>query len=269
MLLALSCSAAASHAEDSVRDRFGLSAGPYYVRNASETVALSPAAAPIAAAINFTRDLGLEDSAPSFRVDGFYRFGERHRLDVAWYHIERGGTATVNGSFTWDGLEYSAGWTLESRATNETVKLGYLYSFYRNPDVELALGAGLHWTRIEAGLVVTDFAANEPANPEDYTSAHELKADAPLPVVSFLLGYSIAPRWRALWSHDVFYLQHSGIRGDFSDSAIAIEYRAWRHAGIGAGFNRVHIDLESVEKGEWYSANVRWDAIRLYVTGNF
>lgn len=120
ILLVLVCSAATSHANDSVRERFGLSAGPYYVRNASETVALSPAAAPIAAAINFTRDLGLEDSAPSFRIDSYYRLGERHRLDVAWHHVERGGRATVNGNFSWDGLEYSAGWTLESRATNET-----------------------------------------------------------------------------------------------------------------------------------------------------
>lgn len=108
-----------------------------------------------------------------------------------------------------------------------------------------------------------------PTNREDYTSEHELKADAPLPIVSFLLGYTIAPRLRALWSHDVFYLQYSGIRGDFSDSAVALEYQAWRNVGIGAGVNRVHIDLQSVEKGGWYSANVRWDAIRLYVTGNF
>jgi len=266
MLMALP---GAAGADDALPDRFAMSAGAYYVRNSATTLAFSPKGIPLAAGINLSRDLGLEESDGSYRIDGYYRFGERHRLDFAWYRVDRTGSATISDGFEWDGQEYFAGWTIGSRASNETVKVNYLYSLYRSPEVELGLGAGLHMTRISSGLKVTSFGNILPPNPGDYATEHTLNFSAPLPVVGVIVGYQIAPRWKALWSYDAFYLQYGGIRGDFSDANLVIEYQAFRHFGIGAGFNRVQFDLEGEDEGDRYSAVIRYDAYRLYIKGYF
>jgi hypothetical protein len=267
--MALTLWSVSSHAQDAYPDTLSFSAGGYYVMRSSTTIAYSPEGIPISAGVNLNRELGLDESDSSFRVDGYYRFNPRHRIDAAWYRVERTGTRTAGRDFSWNGQDYSAGWTLESLVGNETFKVNYLYSFYHSSKVELALGGGLHLTRITSGLNVTTFGTNIPSDPLNYTTRRELKTAAPLPVVSLLLGYQISPRWKALWSHDVLFLEIDGISGDFSDSNIAVEYRAFKNVGFGLGYNRVGLNIDGEDDGAQYSAIVSYDAARLYVRAAF
>jgi hypothetical protein len=258
-----------AYADDGLPDRLVISAGPYYVRNSSTTAAYSPAGVPLSVAVNFNRDLGLDESDGSYRIDGYYRFAEKHRLDFAWYRVNRTGTATIREDFSWNDQDYFAGWTVESRSKNQTIKLNYLYSFYRSQQTELGLGLGLHITNLSSGVAVTSFNNILPPNPDDYVGEAALKTVAPLPVVSALVSYYITPRWRVVWNYDVFYLDYSGIRGDFSDSNIAVEYQAFRHLGVGIGYNRVEFDLEGKDNGDRYNLTTRYEAARFYFKGYF
>jgi len=254
-----------SYAQDAFPDTLAFSAGGYYVMRSSSTIAYSPDGVPISAGVNLNRELGLDESDSSFRVDGYYRFNPRHRIDAAWYRVERTGSHTTSRDFSWNGQTYAAGWTIDSLVGNETFKVNYLYSFYHSPKVELALGGGLHVTRLTSALNVTTFGTNIPNDPLNYTMRRELETSAPLPVVGLLLGYQISPRWKVLWTYDVLFLEIEGIRGDFSDSNLSVEFRAFRNVGFGLGYNRVGLNIEGEDDGDEYSAIVRYDAARLYV----
>ena len=268
-LMALVLWPMSSYAQENYPDTLAFSVGGYYVMRSSTSIAYSPEGIPISAGVNLNRELGLDESDSSFRVDGYYRFNPRHRIDASWYRIERTGTRTANRDFSWNGQDYSAGWTLESLAGNETFKVNYLYSFYHSPKVELALGGGLHLTRITSGLSVATFGTNIPSDPLNYTVQRELETAAPLPVISLMLGYQISPRWKALWSHDVLFLEIDGISGDFSDSNLSVEFRAFKNVGFGLGYNRVGLNIEGEDDDSRYSAVVRYDAARFYVRAAF
>jgi hypothetical protein len=258
-----------SYAQDDYPDTLGFTAGSYYVLRSSTTVAYSPGDIPVSAGINLNRDLGLEQSDSSFRVDGYYRFNPKHRIDAAWYRVERTGSHTTSQDFSWNGQEYSAGWTVDSVSGNETFKVNYLYSFYHSPKVELAVGGGLHVTTINSAINVSSFGTNIPSDPLNFRVERELKTAAPLPVISLLLAYDISARWKVLWTHDVLFLEIDGISGDFSDSNLAVEFRAFKNVGFGLGYNRVGLNVEGEDDGDQYSAVVRYDAARLYVKAAF
>ena len=269
LLLTLASLPVIVKADDKPPDRFAFSAGPYYVGNSSTTVAYSPEGVPARIGVNFNRDLGLQESAGSFRIDGAYHYKKRHSINMAWYRVERTGSAILNQDISWDGQEYLTGWEIGSTATTETIKINYLYSFYKSPQTELGIGAGLHNTRISTGLKVTSFGNISPPDGGSYGQQHALEATTPLPVLSFELGYNIASRWKAKWNIDTLYLSYEGIHGNFNDSNIAIEYRAFQGLGVGLGFNKVLFNLEGESNGSHYTANISYDATRIYLRGYF
>lgn len=228
---------AADGVKELEEDPYNLSLGAYFVTRTNGTIRLdrSVGVVTIGTSINWERDLGGETSMTVPRIDGYYRFAPKHRVDFSWYKIDRSGTITTQRDIDFGNAFFPSGTPLlESELNSETLKIAYTYSFYRNPVIEASVSAGLHVTSVEASLRAYNGAL-----------AESNSVTAPLPVFGFRLDYSFAPKWWTRTKYELFFLDSvDAYKGTLSDFTLAVEHRTFRHLGFGFGLNRSTLDVE-------------------------
>lgn len=256
-----------SVAAEELPDRLGISLGAFRVDSIDVTAAAVPAntTIPAGAIINLNRTLNVEDSDNSFRLDGYYRFGKRHRIDWSYYQIKVAGERTTTESFEWDGQQYDAGMTIGSFWETKTTKLGYLYSFHHDNKVELGVGGGLHVTDLAIGLDILAFAQGQ--DPTEFQRSAVLDATAPVPYLAFMVDYNIGWRWSFNWKYNALRLSFQDISGIMTDSLVSIEHHTFKNFGFGFGWNAFRIDIDGTDGDTDYKFNNEYDGILLYVKG--
>jgi hypothetical protein len=213
-------------------DRMALRVGGFMVRNFDTTFRLDSTGSPLGATIDFGDTLGGEASANVARVDGYYRFNPKHRVDVSYYNVRRQGSRTLDVDIQFGDESFSINDMVDSEIKTGVLKLGYTYSFYHNDDVELGVSLGLHTSIVRVSLA---------------SSTGQSEADsvtAPLPVVGFLMEYHITPRWTSKVTAQYFFFNGFGFRGLLTDAILATEYRFTKHFGAGIGLNHYANGLE-------------------------
>jgi len=239
-------------------DPFNLSIGAYFVTRTNGNIRLDRSAGlvTIGTSIDWERDLGGETSMTVPRIDGYYRFAPKHRVDFSWYKIERNGTIATQRDIIFGDANYPQGTSLTSRLDTETSKVAYTYSFYRNNEIETSISAGLHVTQIEAMLQGSGGGV-----------AESNSVTAPLPVFGFRLDYAFTPKWWMRTKYELFFLDSvDQYRGALNDFTIAIEHRTFQHAGFGFGLNRSSLDLEVEDPDKRGAFSSVLNGLMLYVT---
>jgi len=245
VLLALSVGGLSiANAEDTNtknKDTFKLSLGAFFITNSETTLGLDPIGVPGAVYVNLESQLGVRTENSVGRIEGYYRFNSRHRMDYGYYPISRGGTRSLAVEIP-TNPPLPVGSSITTVFDTATYKLGYTYSFYHSDQVELGIGAGLHITSYDLSLTTTAGASKSAS------------ITTPLPVVNLLLNYNISPNWIVLYNTQVFFLQYDGSNGSLTDTNLAIEYRGFESFSFGLGYNRVSLSIEF--SGEDYLGTV-------------
>lgn len=239
-------------------DPFNVSLGAYFVTRTNGSIRLDRTAGvvTIGTSIDWERDLGGETSMTVPRIDGYYRFAPKHRVDFSWYKIDRNGSIASQRDIDFGDVFYPAGTSLDSRLDTETTKLAYTYSFYRTPEIETSVSAGLHVTHIEASLRGSGGAL-----------AESNSVTAPLPVFGFRLDYSFAPKWLVRTKYELFFLDSvDAYQGALSDFTISVEHHTFRHVGFGFGLNRSSLDLEVNDGDKRGAFSAVLNGLMLYAT---
>jgi hypothetical protein len=240
-LLAIFFSAAVG-AEEPLPDKFRLVIGGFSTNRVDSTLSLTGSEAGLGASISPRDTLGLKTESTVLRIEGYYRFNDEHALTYGWYSISSDGKKELEEEFEWvdeDGntITIPLGAKVDSRLKTEIFKLGYLWSFYRSDKMEVAIGGGLHTTRLTVGLDASV------TNPPD-SSVEEVDSTLPLPVFSFALNYRVTPKFGWYLKTEAFALAFDNYTGAYRDNQLGMEYRAWRHVGLGASLNVNSLDLE-------------------------
>ena len=190
--------------------------------------------------INMEDFLGLDSSEKSFRLDAGYRFGKsrRHMIDFSWFRFHREAekvlTEDVELPPELGGGTLPTGATVVSLFNFDIYKLKYHYSFFMDDRINFKIGGGLYIMPIKFGLGEIG---------KEFT---EESITAPLPVVSLGFDLAITPKWILKNSIDLFYLKLDNFEGKIWNTQIALEYRAWKHVAIGAGFDSLGVDVEVI-----------------------
>jgi hypothetical protein len=239
-------------------DPYGVSLGAYFVTRTNGSIRLDATAGvvTIGTSIDWERDLGGETSMTVPRIDGYYRFAPKHRMDFSWYRIDRGGQVVTQRSLDFGDVNFPAGTPIDSELNTETIKAAYTYSFYRTPQIETALSVGLHVTRMELSLQSAGLGVAEATS-----------TTAPLPVFGFRLDYSFAPNWLVRTKYELFFLDNfDTYQGALNDFTIALEHHTFKHVGFGFGLNRSSLDLEINDGSKQGSVSSVLSGLMLYVT---
>ena len=231
VVLAIALTATEVRAEE-FPDQWMLRVGGFLVRNYDTTVRLDSTGAPLGTSIDFADTLGGDVTANVVRVDGYYRFNPKHRLDAAYYRIQRQGSRRLDVNIQWGDQNFAINDVVNSELDTGILKLAYTYSFYHNDDVELGMSFGLHTSILRASLS----SSGGQSQAEGVT--------APLPVIGFLMDYHITPRWTTKLSAEYFFFNAFGVTGLLTDTLLATEYRLNRHLGVGLGLNHYANGLE-------------------------
>jgi hypothetical protein len=191
--------------------------------------------------IDYNRDLGGDSRDTIPRIDAYYRFNSRHRVDFTSFSIDRKGRRdlAIDPPIIIDGEDFSGG-TINSDIKYTLYKLGYGYSFYHSPEVELSITAGLNVTSYDLKFANT---AGDKAETAGFT--------APLPMFGLRMGYAITPKWSVQYVSEAFFIEFEDtVKGALISYELNTEYRLFKNFAIGAGLARLGTSVE-VNDDNW------------------
>jgi hypothetical protein len=227
----LATPAAADSLED---DRFSLSLGVFLTDR--DTEARFDSSLGNGTDIDLEADLGLNSSDSVFRVDGYFRFSERHRADFSVFDLSRKNSKQIERDIQWGDTLYSIDTVVESDNGLSIYKAAYTYSFLNGEDGYLGATFGIY---------VADW--NVSIKEENTGSAEVGELTAPLPVVGLRGEYALSDRWSFRASGEFFFVEYGNVDGSLVDIYAGFDYSILDHLSLGIGFNRVTIDVDATK----------------------
>lgn len=213
-------------------DRFSLKVGAFFVQSAETRASARPSSGLPGTEIEFDRDLNGETGVTVPRVEGYFRFTPRHRIDYGWYDIEREGQTDLGKEITFGDRTLSLGSPVESRIETTIRKLTYSWSFHHSDTLELGASIGVHYPQFSMRLRT---AAGSISQKESF--------DAPLPVWGLLMEHTLADRWHLLARGELFRIKLDGeLDGSLTDLQLQTEYRLGRNFALGAGLSCLRME---------------------------
>jgi len=255
-----------AHAEDVVPNKFRIALGGYAVPGYESAMSLVDADFGAGVSISPEDVLGLKTEQAVLRLDGRYRFTNKHSLTFSWYSISSDGNKSLEEEIDWvdgngDPITIPIGANVDTNLDYDIYKLGYLWSFHHTDKVELSAGAGLHITRIAIGLTASTTSTG--------VDATDVSTSVPLPVLSFALTYKITPKFAWHLKSEFFALSFDDWQGTYTDGTAAMEYRAFKHVGLGVGLGSNALKVSETTDDYKFRYDNRITGLMLYVAGYF
>jgi hypothetical protein len=224
-------------------DKWMLRVGSYIIDGANTQFTVNGLGGVVGTTIDFKKDLGGEDKDTIPRIDAYYRFNERHRVDFTAFSVDRAGERELSVDITIDEEQFSISEVLKSDIQYTLYKLGYAYSFYHSPKVELSISAGINVTKYDLKFQTADGAKVETAG-----------VTVPLPMFGLRMGYAITPKWYVHYVAESFFIDFEDkFRGAVLNYELSTEYKLFKHFAIGAGVARLGIAAD-VDDDDWRGA---------------
>jgi hypothetical protein len=254
------------------KETFQLNLGyyrPNFTTSASES---APGSVVPPGNISGENDLGLDKSLGVGRLDGFWRFADKHRLFFGYYNLDRSTTATLNkniGPIQIPSLGVNdtilAGSNVKAEGNWQVYVLGYGYSFYKTDTVEIAGKFGLNVARIGLKLSGTLNTLNNGVL-NGATAGSNSDVTAPLPVLALSGDWAINERWRLKGNLGGFKANVSDVKATVTDASVATEYRVFRNIGVGAGYSLLRVTGDIHKNDNNGSLNWRTGGWTLYAS---
>ncbi|RLQ20875.1 hypothetical protein DWB85_15015 [Seongchinamella sediminis] len=136
-------------------------------------------------------DLGIKDDDASWALEGRWRFKPRWMLVGLAYQFDQSGRRAVEKDFNFDGKEFQAGASVDTKLSIDTYILDIMYSAYSTSNAEFLLGGGIHAIDLETSITGRAFVGN--IEREASTGSSELLA--PLPNLRAQAYYKLNDHW--------------------------------------------------------------------------
>lgn len=212
--------------------RFSISLGAFVTDRGSEARVDAADGTP-GTPVDIEGELGLDTSETVLRLDAYFKFNERHRIDFSVFDLSRNATRQIDAEIRWDEFVFPIDTTVYSSIEFNIYKLAYTWSFLRREKGYLGLTGGIYVAGVAANLSAENIAA---AAGGDVT--------APLPVIGLRGEYYFTDKWTFRASGEWFGLEYEAFDGALTDLYAGIDYQLFTHAAIGLGLNSVRMDVD-------------------------
>jgi hypothetical protein len=204
-------------------------------------------------------DLGLEKTATVARIDGQWRFANRHRLNFTLFDLSRDGTATLLKDFQIDDELFLQGETVYSDWTLRLYEVGYSYL--------LAAPPKLRWW-VNAGLFLQDvqLSVQDTADIADFVSEDIV---LPLPKVGTTLEWALNERIVVRGGVDAFALKIQDFSGVLLDIRATVDYRFSDLFSLGVGWQYIDIEVDLDKSYSGWKGELDWQIQGLMLFGRF
>ena len=185
--------------------------------------------------------VGLEDSSTEPYVQAMYRFNDRHALEFSYIDLDREGKQVLSIKLSPEGdPSYDIGTRVKSKFQVQTFRLGYRYALFTDKNKNLEIGAGLHITKFDFKIQAVAGANGEAV----IGTKSDTGITAPLPAIGLKGAYRFGNDILIKGNVDFFMITIDNYAGNLINSGAYVEYDAFKHMGLGAGYQYNRIDLE-------------------------
>jgi hypothetical protein len=215
--------------------------------------------------LNAEELLGLDSSLTVLRVDAVYRPGKslRHQLDFTYASYHRDGKATLSEEITINNMTFPVGADVESVFNFDIIRGTYSYALLQDERMRIAIGLGIYAIPLKYELRGETTGGR--------TSVEGADTTLPLPALALRGEFQLIPKLFLNASIDAMYLEISDFKGSLLDVNIGLEYRPWKHFGLGLGYNAMSIIAEGESSSSDYpgadfvgKVDVRFSGLLLY-----
>lgn len=209
--------------------------------------------------IDLEDDLGLDTSKTVARIDGYYWFSRRHRLDYSFFRFARSASKVLERTIDVGDRTFTFSRTIDSDSDVGIFKVAYTFAPIVRERGDFGITAGLYTASID--LAVRDRLSGEEES-RDFT--------APLPVVGFRGRYDLGERISLRGSVELFSLDAGDADGRLSDTTIGADYSFNDRIALGLAYNVVSVDIDAQDTGG-FIGQLDWgyDGVMLYFKTNF
>ena len=240
LLLAPAC----VFAQSGLDDRFSISLGAFVTDRDTDT-RLDSDVLGRGTVIDFEDDLGLDSSDSVFRIDGHYRFSQKHRVNFSVFDLSRDSSATLQRDIQFGDKVFSIDTVVNLNFDLKIYKLAYTYSFMQRDNGYLGVTLGTHIADSKIGL-----------SEQNLGQVEVRSITAPLPVIGLRGEYEFTDRWTFGASGEFLAFKFDNVDGSLVDLYLGIDYRITDHAAIGLGFESVYFDVDATKSN--FSGNLDW-----------
>jgi hypothetical protein len=231
---------------DALDDTLALEFGTFAV-NTSTTVRLDGSAGR-GTPIDLEHELGLQN-ATSFRLDGYWRFAERHKIRLMYFQEGQSAERVINQEITFGNVTFPVNTDVSAHVGTHVGEVAYEYAFMRGDNYELAGSVGLHDLRFFTSLSAVGNTVNA-------SESSKATVNGPLPVVGLHYVYQFNPKLDLDAMFQFFTLKFDQFDGNLQDYNLNLYYMPWKSFGVGVGWNEFVTDLNVSANG--FDGNLRW-----------
>jgi hypothetical protein len=189
-------------------------------------------------------DLGIESDESIFRLEGLYRFNEKHALEVGYWSADRSGTRSLDLDVEFDGVIYEAGAVISSELDARYVRLGWRGSLIRSDRGEAGFSAGLSTFGFDASIEGVGFISDPAGGGESGVIRAEQNVFVPAPTVGLFVNYVLYPGLVLRAEADYLDIEFDDYEGTLSEVLLGLDWYITRHFGIGVGTLTTRIDFK-------------------------
>lgn len=182
--------------------------------------------------VDLENDLGFDKSDTVFRIDGYYRFNEKHRIDFSVFDLSRSASKQIQTEIDWNDTIYPIDTVVDASLDLAIYKLAYTWSFMQRDSGYLGLTAGLYTADIGTSIAAESIGRSSSGG-----------ATAPLPVLGLRGQYDFSEKWSLRGSAEIFAIEYGDYSGSLYDVYAGVDYQITDHVALGAGFNLVNINV--------------------------
>lgn len=237
-LVVLPAPAFCEDAPSALEDTFHVALGTFIV-NTDTTLRLDGEAGEQGTDIDWEKNFG-EGDVYRFRLDGYWRFADRHKLRALVFSSSRSDSRTFDEDITWEGETFPASATIEGKVKFSIYELAYEYAFVRRSSYELAASIGVHYTDYEVSLGATVTGGGGAV---DRRIERGGSVGAPLPVVGVRGTWLLSPTFSIDASGQYFALTYGDIDGDLQNYRVLLNWQPQRWLGLGIGYDHFSFDV--------------------------
>jgi hypothetical protein len=182
--------------------------------------------------VDLEDDLGFDKSDSVFRFDGYWRFAEKHRLDVSAFDLSRSATRLIDREITIGDTTYPIDSEVSGDLDLGIYKAAYTWMFLRE---------GRNFLGLSAGLYIADVGAEFIGPLGNQRESRDITA--PLPVIGLRGEYGLGERWTLRGSAELFAFDYNAFEGSLYDVFAGLDFAMTDTLSLGLGFNAVSADL--------------------------
>jgi hypothetical protein len=254
-----------SYDDHELDDRFYITIGGFNQTDLRTTLRLdakSPEAGiGIGTVIALESLFNVDNDVSTVRLDGWYRFGKKHRIAWTYWSTSRDGISTYDGEPIDVGditINPGDGVTISDDST--LIAANWTYSFLNTAKYEAWLGIGLNTSSLDTTIDVEIGGGDEQFE-------ESARGTVPVPTINIGGRWNFNKRVRMLLFLQMFGLEYGDYSGKLNNTRILCEWKATKHFGIGGGFERFAFELDAEKDTFSGSVDSSYTGLSLYLKG--